>query len=121
MLKTSIGTPSFMAPEIHLRQPYGKAVDVFALGVCLFTMVMGCRPFEQATSSDKLYLTLVKQNKVFWNHYRKTVLIPNQFTLSTEFIDLMEKMLAVEPTLRISVEDIFLHPWLSDQIESYDV
>jgi len=39
LLKTRLGTESYMAPEIHLRKPYnGEAVDVFASGIILFIM-----------------------------------------------------------------------------------
>ena len=35
-MRTNVGSPSFMAPEIYELQPYTDAVDVFALGlVCL--------------------------------------------------------------------------------------
>ena len=41
-LKSIIGTEGYMAPEIILKKPYvGSQVDIFALGVVLFIMVMG--------------------------------------------------------------------------------
>ena len=55
-LSQCIGTDSYMAPEIHQRQIYdGKSVDVFALGVILFTMVVGNLPFKKATDDDPYY------------------------------------------------------------------
>ena len=37
LLKTTWGTPNYMAPEIWLKIPYeGKKVDIFASGVILF-------------------------------------------------------------------------------------
>ena len=45
----NLGTPGYMAPEIHQRLPYnGEHADIFALGVILFQMVMGRAPFEEA-------------------------------------------------------------------------
>jgi len=39
-LHENIGTPSYMAPEILLDQPYkGATVDIFASAVVLFQMV----------------------------------------------------------------------------------
>jgi serine/threonine protein kinase len=39
-LETKLGTLNYMAPEIHLKQPYeGKSVDIFAAGIILFIMV----------------------------------------------------------------------------------
>jgi len=39
-LHTKLGTLNYMAPEIHLKQPYeGKSVDIFAAAIILFIMV----------------------------------------------------------------------------------
>lgn len=41
------GTPSYMAPEIVSKQEYnGKYVDVWALGILLYTMLCGKFPFK---------------------------------------------------------------------------
>jgi serine/threonine protein kinase len=48
-LRTILGTRPYMAPELILRQRYkGGEIDVFALGVCLFIMVAGTPPFNEA-------------------------------------------------------------------------
>jgi serine/threonine protein kinase len=39
-LTTYLGTLNYMAPEIHLQQPYdGRSVDIFSAAVILFMMV----------------------------------------------------------------------------------
>lgn len=41
------GTPSYMAPEIVSKQEYnGKFVDIWAMGILLFTMLCGKFPFK---------------------------------------------------------------------------
>jgi serine/threonine protein kinase len=48
-LTTKLGTMNYMAPEIHLRQPYqGRSVDLFAAGIILFIMVAAHPPFTYA-------------------------------------------------------------------------
>lgn len=48
-LRTSLGTQSYMAPEILLKEPYqGHVVDLFALGIILFIMYSGHPPFASA-------------------------------------------------------------------------
>ena len=55
-LFTCKGTPGYMAPEIFTGKGYsGEAVDVFALGVVLFAMLMGRPPFRTAELSDPYY------------------------------------------------------------------
>ena len=46
-LKSFCGTPPFMAPELTKKVPYnGAAVDVWALGIMLYQMIVGKLPFR---------------------------------------------------------------------------
>ena len=45
-LKTVLGTPYYMAPELVKRQKYGPGVDIWALGVITHTLLTGCTPFN---------------------------------------------------------------------------
>ena len=55
-LRNWVGTPSYMAPEINEQKWYnGKEVDVFSLGVIIYSIVVGNFPFERATAYDKFY------------------------------------------------------------------
>ena len=47
VITSVLGTPGYMAPEILECRPYsGVAVDVFAFGVVLFSMITGSAPFQ---------------------------------------------------------------------------
>lgn len=49
LLKTCLGTESYMAPEIHAKAPYiGSSVDLFASAIILFIMLSGTPPFSKA-------------------------------------------------------------------------
>ncbi len=52
------GTQGYMPPEMLARAPGGvdgQAADIYALGVCLFTMTFGVPPFFNASISDRYY------------------------------------------------------------------
>ncbi len=61
-----------MAPEIHNitkeRQDYydAQGTDVFALGVIMFSLMLGTLPFEYATLTDKNYSLLEEDVEEFW-------------------------------------------------------
>jgi len=43
---TMKGTPSYIAPEIYLHEPYGKTVDIYSLGIVLYRLLNNQRnPF----------------------------------------------------------------------------
>lgn len=65
-LYTGLGTPNYMAPEIHLKQPYeARPVDLFAAAVILFIMVAQHPPFTTAETKDHYY-KLIAQNRADW-------------------------------------------------------
>lgn len=109
-LSTILGTPSYMAPEIHARQTYsGPSVDLFACGIILFILISGTPPFSQAEPRDPHYkLFCTGQHERFWNAHSRGK--PPGF-YSADFKNLINAMLAYEPSKRLSLADIKAHPW----------
>ncbi|QQP39018.1 Microtubuleassociated serine/threonineprotein kinase 4like, partial [Caligus rogercresseyi] len=46
------GTPEYIAPEVILRQGYGKPVDWWAMGVILYEFIIGCELFAHTVNDD---------------------------------------------------------------------
>ena len=49
---TVIGTPVFMAPEVHQGRIYGRSADIFSLAVMMWEMWYGRRVFSESVYSD---------------------------------------------------------------------
>ena len=100
-----------MAPEIHLNMPYsGVAIDLFAAGITLFIMFVGTPPFYKANPKDNFYKFLcTNKHENFWNtHIRMKA--KNQI-FSDSFKNIINCMLAFDPTQRLSLSEIKAHPW----------
>lgn len=58
-----IGTPSYMSPEIFSGEPVDGRSDLFSLGVILYLLLTGERPFEATTVSRTIYRVLHDEPK----------------------------------------------------------
>mmetsp|Transcript_123 Transcript_123/g.238 ORF Transcript_123/g.238 Transcript_123/m.238 type:complete len:133 (-) Transcript_123:758-1156(-) len=72
-LVSKLGTLNYMAPEIHLKQPYqGRSVDLFAAAIILFIMVAQHPPFTTAQPQDPFYRCLAANRAdIFWKTHTK--------------------------------------------------
>jgi len=50
--KQVFGTPEYIAPEVILRQGYGKTVDWWSMGIILYEFLIGCVPFFGDTPEE---------------------------------------------------------------------
>ena len=56
----AIGTPAYMAPEQVQGQSVTPAADVYAVGILLFEMVTGARPFTGSTAFELMTAQLME-------------------------------------------------------------
>lgn len=100
------GSPGFVAPEIINRQPYGCRVDMFSVGVLLYSILSGRMPFNGATNSASQTLFKnkhcdVKFDPDVWSH------------LSREAYDLVNRLIVRDPAKRYSPQQALNHPWMT--------
>uniref|UniRef100_A0A3Q0RSL9 calcium/calmodulin-dependent protein kinase n=1 Tax=Amphilophus citrinellus TaxID=61819 RepID=A0A3Q0RSL9_AMPCI len=106
LLSNTAGTPAFMAPETmteHEQSFSGKALDVWAMGVTLYCFVFGKCPFY-----DEYIVSL--HNKI----KNKPVEFPETPLITKELEELIERMLDKNPETRITIPEIKLHPWVTE-------
>jgi serine/threonine protein kinase len=111
-LSSYLGTLSYAAPEILNRTPYNPIpADIFSIGVILFILVTGKFPFNKAMYNDPHYKFIINDDfDSFWNHVYKSTSI--NLSLSEEFKSLINFLLAYDPIIRPSINEIRNHPFL---------
>ena len=124
-LETPCGSPSYASPEIIKGEIYnGFKIDVWASGIILFAMLCGYLPFDddeeeekEDDSKNKKYFsqsnTNSKEEKSEDNEilFQKILEGKIEFPeyLSENAVDLIKKMLVVDPEDRIEIKDIIKH------------
>jgi len=118
-LTTKLGTLNYMAPEIHLRNPYqGAQVDIFAAAIILFIMVAQHPPFNQATPKDPFYKCLAAgRADIFWKTHCKSKPGKDAF-FSNEFKELIQAMMQLDAGHRPTIQEILAHPWMQGPMPS---
>lgn len=120
-LTTKLGTLNYMAPEIHLKQPYqGRSVDLFAAAIILFIMVSAHPPFSTAEPQDPFYRCIAASRAdIFWRTHCKSKENGEKF-FSEEFKDIVQAMLQLDPAHRPSIPEVLAHPWMQGPIPTQE-
>ncbi|CAG9313876.1 SNF1-like_3 [Blepharisma stoltei] len=106
-LKTSCGTPNYVAPEVISGYRYcGPEADVWSTGVVLFALLAGSLPFDDV-SIPALFTKIKSGNFVMPYHFSEPVK------------DLIMRMLNPDPIARITIQQIQSHPWLTHKVPKH--
>ncbi|XP_073485441.1 serine/threonine-protein kinase Chk2 [Aquarana catesbeiana] len=109
LMKTLCGTPTYLAPEVLNTAGtagYSSAVDFWSLGVILFVCLSGYPPFSE--NHNKMPL----KDQITGGHY--TFISDAWKNVSQTALDLVKKLLVVDPEKRLTTREALEHPWLQD-------
>ncbi|XP_062095465.1 serine/threonine-protein kinase ATG1c [Humulus lupulus] len=108
LAETLCGSPLYMAPEIMQLQKYDAKADLWSVGAILFQFVTGRTPFT-GNNQIQLLQNIVKSTELNFPPDS------NNF-LSSECKDLCQKLLRRNPVERLTFEEFFNHPLLSQKL-----
>lgn len=116
ILTTRCGSEEYAAPEIVQSKGYdGRQTDTWALGIILYTLLVGYLPFRYDASKGE------RVTQMFYRIVRAQVKWPKVWDLphaahlaiSPQAKDVVERILIRQPEHRIRLDDIDLLPWFS--------
>jgi len=115
-LMETCGSKSYAAPEVLEGRGYnGFDADVWSCGICLFAMLAGFFPLDEATGADWRFerVKLASQNglssaRTIFGFYER------RCTLSREVVDMIDGMMTVQPQRRLKTGDIMESAWVVD-------
>ncbi|XP_053544765.1 MAP/microtubule affinity-regulating kinase 4 isoform X3 [Bombina bombina] len=108
-LDTFCGSPPYAAPELFQGKRYnGPEVDVWSLGVILYTLVSGSLPFDGQNLKEL-------RERVLRGKYR----VP--FYMSTDCESVLRRFLVLNPSKRCTLEQIMNDKWMNIGYDSDDL
>ncbi|KAK5175002.1 serine/threonine protein kinase [Saxophila tyrrhenica] len=88
---------------------YGLAVDIWSAGIVLHICLCGFPPFSDELLSPENPYALVEQIKLGRFDYPS----PYWDAVGDAALDLIDRMMTVDVTQRVTIEQCRLHPWMS--------
>ncbi|TMW58169.1 hypothetical protein Poli38472_011757 [Pythium oligandrum] len=100
-----VGKAYYMAPEVVAGMEYdAKAADIWSLGMVLFILLTGSPLFPIASVGEKAFIGFTRAGvRAVFESWGVAS------TLSIELIDLLTSLLHIDPSKRISIDQVVVH------------
>jgi len=103
IMATACGTPGYVAPEVLAQKPYGKAVDVWSIGVISYILLCGYPPFYDESDAN-LFAQILKGEFEFDSPYWDEI--------SVSAKDFIRRLMCVDVNKRYTCREALQHPWI---------
>jgi polo-like kinase 1 len=101
--RTICGTPNYIAPEVlEGKSGHSYEVDIWSLGVIIYTLIIGKPPFE--TADVKATYDRIKKNSYSF---------PEHVQISDAAKDLITRILSKDPARRPVLDEILNHEFFN--------
>ncbi|XP_070138430.1 calcium/calmodulin-dependent protein kinase type 1 isoform X2 [Drosophila bipectinata] len=104
IMATACGTPGYVAPEVLAQKPYGKAVDVWSIGVISYILLCGYPPFYDENDAN-LFAQILKGEFEFDSPYWDEI--------SESAKNFIRNLMCVAVENRFTCKQALGHPWIS--------
>jgi len=104
VMATACGTPGYVAPEVLAQKPYGKAVDVWSIGVISYILLCGYPPFYDENDAN-LFAQILKGEFEFDSPYWDDI--------SEEAKDFIRSLMCVNVEHRLTCHTALEHCWIT--------
>lgn len=110
LMITPCGTPGYVAPEVLQQAGYGFECDMWSIGVILYILLCGYQPFYE--DPPMLYESIMAG--------RYTMPAEEWDLISAEGKQLVQGLLVVDPSQRLSAAQVLSHSWLASHADEAD-
>ena len=109
----------YIAPEIssNFNIHYDKQVDIYSLGITLYVILSAQLPFND---DENLYQSKLKTIQILKNSFKQDYILWSKIA-NKHVQHLIIQMCQVNPKKRISIKDIFKHPWILSNYKQDDL
>ncbi|XP_017126090.1 calcium/calmodulin-dependent protein kinase type 1 isoform X2 [Drosophila elegans] len=104
IMATACGTPGYVAPEVLAQKPYGKAVDVWSIGVISYILLCGYPPFYDENDAN-LFAQILKGEFEFDSPYWDEI--------SESAKHFIKNLMCVAVEKRYTCKQALAHAWIS--------
>jgi len=107
-MEESLGTVSYVAPEVLSKSYSCGSCDMWSLGVVVFVLLSGSMPFAGHTNQE--IIQRIRRGRFVMGRQRWS-------SVSGAAADFVKKLLVLDPRKRLSARQALVHPWLLQQQE----
>ncbi|KAK8883694.1 hypothetical protein M9Y10_042792 [Tritrichomonas musculus] len=100
-----VGTALYSAPEIYLKEPYDKNIDIWSAGVTMFVLLTNNSPFNESDIRNPISRQIIRG--------KLNYLLLKFCDISEEATEMIKKMCRVHPDNRLSAKELLDDPWMT--------